>query len=34
MGGVSLLGLPLVARLVSPLAGEQASAEPAALIVS
>jgi predicted MFS family arabinose efflux permease len=34
MGGVSLLGLPLVARLVSPLAGEQSAGEPAALIVS
>jgi predicted MFS family arabinose efflux permease len=34
MGGVSLLGLPLVARLVSPLAGEQTTGEPAALIVS
>jgi predicted MFS family arabinose efflux permease len=29
MAGVSLLGLPLVARLVSPLVGEQTGAEPA-----
>ncbi|HXN38867.1 MAG TPA: MFS transporter [Solirubrobacteraceae bacterium] len=34
MGGVSLLGLPLVARLVSPLAGDQSAGEAAALIVS
>jgi predicted MFS family arabinose efflux permease len=33
MGGVSLLGLVLVARLVSPLAGEQVSGEAGALLV-
>jgi predicted MFS family arabinose efflux permease len=34
MAGVSLLGLPLVARLVSPLSGERAGGEPVALGVS
>jgi predicted MFS family arabinose efflux permease len=34
MAGVSLLGLPLVARLVSPLSGEQAGGEPVVLGVS
>ncbi len=34
MAGVSLLGLPLVARLVSPLTAEPLSVEPAPLILS
>ncbi len=34
MAAVSLLGLPLLARLVSPLSGEELSVEPASLILS